>query len=68
MKSGYKTTEFWVTIFSNVVAVLVAFDVIGVNESGAVAQVAAMIAASIVTATYNNSRGKVKTAEQQIVG
>jgi hypothetical protein len=62
MKSGYKTTEFWLAVFTNLLGVLVLFDVIGEEMVGPLAQVAAMIAMAIVNGWYASSRAQVKAS------
>jgi hypothetical protein len=66
-KPGWTTTEFWTTIGTNVVALIVAFATMSnnkINSAGAQALVPglATLAAAIATGYYSYSRSKVKAA------
>jgi membrane-anchored glycerophosphoryl diester phosphodiesterase (GDPDase) len=58
VKTGYKTTEFWLTLTLSVVAVLYAFDVIDENAREALI---ALITAMFSVLAYTYSRAYVKT-------
>ena len=64
MKPGYKTTEFWVTMATNIAGVLVALGVISPQSSSplveAVGKVAGGIILGLSTLGYGLSRGKAK--------
>jgi branched-subunit amino acid transport protein len=63
IKPGYQTTEFWLTIISNVFAILTAFGVPAVlsnTQEQAIATVAALLASAITTIVYTHQRGAMK--------
>ncbi len=64
MKPGYKTTEFWMSLVTQIVALLVLFGVIepAAQEqvSGSLTQLVAAIAAVFNAAGYAFSRGLAK--------
>lgn len=73
MKSGYKTTEFWLTLVGSSVAVIVALGVLTPEEGEAVSSATGevikalsgligVLAPVIGPAIYANSRAKVKAA------
>jgi hypothetical protein len=73
MKSGFKTTEFWLTLVGSVVAVVVALQVLTPEEGQAVtsatgevikavAGLIAILAPIIGPVFYNHGRAKVKAA------
>ncbi|MBP6471223.1 MAG: hypothetical protein KBE23_06500 [Chloroflexi bacterium] len=78
MKSGYKTTEFWLTAVVNiaaaVVAILAARGLLS-NQEGelwlalvqAIAVAVAPLVMGAVTAVYTQSRAKVKAADPRII-
>ena len=71
MKEGYKTTEFWMTLAANAVAILVLFGVFTPEESGqvqdglsnAIEAVAALVVSLGTVWKYIESRTAVKTAK-----
>lgn len=73
MKSGYKTTEFWLTLLAQVLPVLVLTGVLTPNEAETVQNVAgnaitagfAFGGALIALAVYVYGRAKVKAAEMK---
>jgi len=64
MKEGYKTTEFWVSIFASVMGIGVTTGYITPEQSTAMGEAATTIAGSIVTIGgalgYSLSRGLAK--------
>lgn len=75
MKSGYKTTEFWLTLLGSVAAVFVALQVLTAEEAqqvvsatGEVIKAAVALAGVLVPILgpifYNNGRAKVKAAQK----
>lgn len=61
MKSGYKTTEFWLTIANTVFMALVAFGVVGQEQANEIENlVAPLIGAVVPLALYIWSRTQVK--------
>lgn len=69
VKPGYKTTEFWVTAATNLVAALLALlvgrGVLVAEESSLVQDLALAtipLVAAVVNAAYIHSRGQVKAA------
>ena len=78
MKSGYKTTEFWLTAVVNIAAAVVAilaFRGLMSPQEGdlwvklvqAIAAAVAPLVMGVVTAAYTNSRAKVKVADPRII-
>lgn len=78
MKSGYKTTEFWLTAVVNIAAAVVAilaFRGLMSPQEGdlwvklvqAIAATVAPLVMGVVTAVYTNSRAKVKAADPRII-
>ncbi len=78
MKSGYKTTEFWLTAVVNIAAAVVAilaFRGLMAPQEGdlwvklvqAIAAAVAPLVMGVVTAAYTNSRAKVKVADPRII-
>ena len=74
MKSGIKTTEFWLTLIGSVAAVLVALQVLSAEESQAIVSTAGEVVKSIVALVavlspiigpifYNNGRAKIKSGK-----
>ena len=78
MKSGYKTTEFWLTAVVNiaaaVVAILAARGLLS-NQEGelwlalvqAIAVAVAPLVMGVVTTAYTQARAKVKAADPRII-
>ena len=69
VKPGYKTSEFWVTVATNLVAaflaLLVGRDLLSAEESSLVQELALAtipLLAVLVNAAYIHSRGQVKVA------
>lgn len=67
VKPGVKTTEFWFTVFTNIIGAVVAIATllgknIDKNSLLALVPVASLLVAGLVTAYYNHSRGQVKQA------
>lgn len=71
MKPGYQTTEFWVTILTQIIAILVLTGKISASDAGmlkdSLAQIvehgAALIASAAVVYKYIQSRTDVKMIE-----
>jgi uncharacterized membrane protein len=62
VKPGYQTTEFWVTILTNIIGIVALFHPVNASVTGnipAIAGILAMIAGNVV---YILSRGQVKAA------
>lgn len=57
-KTGWRSTEFWTTIFTNVVAVILL--VWPGHDFSSFVQIAAVGAAGVANAFYAHSRGLVK--------
>jgi len=69
IKPGYQTTEFWQTLFVNVVALLALFGVHVATSDDvlhAIAVIAALLASAIVTHGYTLGRSRVKSARLQV--
>lgn len=63
MKPGYLTTEFWTTVLTGVISVVVLFNSnLNSDKLSALIPVASMIMVGISTAFYSHSRGAVKSA------
>lgn len=78
MKSGYKTTEFWLTAVVNIAAAVVAilaFRGLMASQEGdlwvklvqAIAAAVAPLVMGVVTAAYTQARAKVKVADPRII-
>lgn len=66
IKPGYQTTEFWQTVFTNLIAMLALFGVQVATSDDvihAVAVIAALLASAIVTHSYTQGRSRVKVAQ-----
>jgi len=64
MKSGYKTTEFWLTIINTVFMALVAFGVLKQEDANQLKDlIAPLVAAVVPLVMYILSRLAVKVAE-----
>lgn len=63
-KPGYTTTEFWSTLFGQIVAlvVIVRPSVIPAGNAAPLVQALAVIAAAIGAAAYSAGRSRVKVA------
>jgi len=59
MKSGYKTTEFWLSAAATVVGLVVASGALPSGGSGA--KIAGLVAAALASMGYTYARAKVKT-------
>lgn len=59
-KTGWHTSEFWLTVAANLLSMLFLAGVIG--NGGAVAQIAGLAAMALTNAGYSVSRGNVKAA------
>lgn len=62
MKPGIKTTELWVALAAQVIALLQVYGVLGQDEASAWLQLATAIIAVIPAALYIWSRTEVKKA------
>jgi len=70
MKSGWKTTEFWLTIASAVIGLLAVFGLITPEQASAsteqLVKIIGVIVPAIAAAGYSASRGQAKkNAPQQ---
>lgn len=71
MKPGWQTTEFWLTIAMQIIAMLVAFGVVSIGDratiegaiSQAVESAVALITAAMTLWKYIQSRADVKREE-----
>ncbi len=63
-KTGYRTTEFWVTVLTHVAWVVA---VVFHRDLSNYVPAAAVLAAAIATAVYSVSRGQVKSAHAGMV-
>lgn len=61
MKSGYKTTEFWLSVAAMVVSMLLASGVVA--DGSALASGLGLVASALAAAGYSWSRGKAKAAD-----
>lgn len=61
MKSGWKTTEFWLSVIALVVGALIASGAF--SDTGTVAQVLAFVASALTALGYNVARGLAKRGE-----
>jgi len=57
-KPGYKTTEFWLTLFAAIVGLLVTAGVL--PTEGPVAQIVGFVGATLASLGYTWARGFVK--------
>ena len=62
MKPGYKTTEFWLTVASNILGLLYASGVI--TDGGTIGKIIGVAAMILATLGYNVSRGIAKSGQQ----
>ena len=62
MKSGYKTTEFWLTTFATILGALLASGTFGTESQAA--QIAGAVMAGLATLGYSKSRGDVKKGSE----
>lgn len=62
MTRGYLTTEFYVTLLGNVIAILALFKIGLPSDTSGLVQAAALLAAFIANAVYANARKGVKQA------
>lgn len=64
IKPGMLTTEFWVTLLTNVWGTVALFGGFNVDDSTAnsVIKVAALVASAVASGWYAHSRGKVKSS------
>lgn len=60
MKPGFKTTEFWVTLATNLIGLLVLFGVVGPEQQEELVQAAGGLVSAISSAAYAISRGNAK--------
>lgn len=69
MKSGWKTSEFWVAILSSVIGIMVVLGWITPEQQGqlseAITQAIGGLISIIATIAYIFSRAKVKTEEKK---
>ena len=59
-KPGYKTTEFWMTMLVNVIAILTMLDVFTPDQQDALLSVVAAVVTALATFGYSISRGLAK--------
>ena len=62
MKSGWKTTEFWLATAATVCGILYASGIITPEGAGGVEKAVAFIAAALASFGYSHSRGAAKAA------
>ncbi len=62
MKSGYKTTEFWLATAATICGILYASGVITPEGVSGVEKAVAFIAAALASFGYSHSRGAAKAA------
>ena len=60
-KPGYKTTELYVTLLTNVIGLLVLYNVLTAEEAEAWQGVAAVLVPAISNAIYTYGRSMVKS-------
>ena len=60
MKTGYKTTEFWMTLVTVGVGMLIASGALSDDEGALVIEAMGILLAAIVTRAYAISRGIAK--------
>jgi len=64
MKQGYKTTEFWTSLFAQLAGLAVIFGVADADSANAICMAASQIAGAVVAGAgalgYAFSRGKAK--------
>lgn len=60
MKSGIKTTEFWLSLAATLLGLLVSLGLIGPEDMDAILKVLALILGFLPLAAYNLSRGLAK--------
>ena len=67
MKDGYKTTEFWTSIFAQLAGLAVIAGVVDAETADSVSKAASMIAGGLITGAgaigYAYARGKAKTVK-----
>lgn len=61
MRTGYKTTEFWLSLVAMLVGALIASGVLA--DGGMPLQVAGMVASALAAMGYSSSRAKSKQAD-----
>lgn len=62
-RPGWTTTEFWVTLLTGAIAVLVLLNTnLDADKLSAIVPVAALLMAGAASAAYSHSRAKVKAA------
>ena len=61
MTRGYTTTEFYTTLFTNVVAILALFGVAIPNDNQII-QAVAVLGAALANAVYAHGRSRIKAA------
>lgn len=63
-KPGWKTSEFWKALFTNIAGLLVIFGVLEEHSAEGIVEAATVIAGAIISAAsiigYSLSRGSVK--------
>lgn len=66
IKPGYKTTEFWIALISQITGTLVLWNIIGSEQSGLIYQIieniSALMAIGISGYSYSKSRSEVKSS------
>jgi hypothetical protein len=65
MKAGYKTSEFWVTLVTQVISILSLVGIFNVSSSigDALIKLTALVASGFTVGTYHVSRAKVKAVK-----
>ena len=67
MKPGYKTTEMWLTLIGSVLALLVGYGALSIEESAlwyGVAVAFVPLAIAIMVGLYSYGRAKVKSNQE----
>ena len=62
MKTGYKTTEFWLTLIAMLVGMLIAAGTLSDDEGALVIEAAGILVAAIASGSYAISRGIAKSS------
>lgn len=67
LKSGWKTSEFWVQLFTQIIALLVVLGVLSSSKADSITEVVASVGAAIASAVsgsvYSMGRTKLKAGE-----
>lgn len=60
MKSGWKTSEFWLTLATTLLGMMVSMGIIGPEDMDALLRILALVLGLLPAAAYNLSRGLAK--------